>query len=117
MRADGAGETEQLLDDALAELARHEIRPDVFVPPYNRFDARQFEALARRFAVVCGGPESIGLMGFQRTPQWRGETVYLPSYAPVYGRAARVLARGRALRSSARVGAVGAGGAALGLGD
>ncbi len=61
------------------------------MPPYNRFDARQLEALARRFQVVCGGPESIGLMGFQRPPQWRGDTVYLPSYAPVYGTAAEVL--------------------------
>jgi Uncharacterized protein conserved in bacteria (DUF2334) len=83
--------TEELLEDALAELARHEISPDVFVPPYNRFDAGQFEALARRFEVVCGGPESIGTMGFHTTPQWRGEAVYLPSYAPVYGRAADVL--------------------------
>ncbi len=83
--------TEALLEDALAELARHELRPDVFVPPYNRFDARQFEALARRFEVVCGGPESIGTVGFHSTPQWRGEAVYLPSYAPVYGRAADVL--------------------------
>jgi Uncharacterized protein conserved in bacteria (DUF2334) len=83
--------TEELLEDGLAELARHEIHPTVFVPPYNRFDAGQFEALARRFEVVCGGPESIGTMGFHRTPQWRGEAVYLPSYAPVYGRAADVL--------------------------
>jgi hypothetical protein len=84
-------ETEELLEDALGELARHEIRPAVFVPPYNRFDASQFEALARRFEVVCGGPESIGTMGFHSTPQWRGEAVYLPSYAPVYGRAVDVL--------------------------
>jgi peptidoglycan/xylan/chitin deacetylase (PgdA/CDA1 family) len=84
-------QTDELLDEALAELARHEIRPDVFVPPYNRFDARQLVALARRFSIVCGGPESIGLMGFQRSPQWRGETVYLPSYRPAYGHAAEVL--------------------------
>lgn len=87
-----AVQTEQLLDEALAELARHDIHPDVFVPPFNRFDARQLKALARRFAIVCGGPETIGRMGFQRPPQWRGETVYLPSYVPVYGRAAQVLA-------------------------
>jgi hypothetical protein len=86
-----ASETEELLDEALAELAPLGIRPDVLVPPYNRFDVGQFEAFARRFAVVCGGPESIGQMGFHSTPQWRGETVYLPSYAPVYGRAADVL--------------------------
>jgi hypothetical protein len=87
----GPAATQELLDDALAELARHEIRPHVFVPPYNRFDAGQFEAFAERFEVVCGGPESIGTMGFHSTPQWRGEAVYLPSYAPVYGRAADVL--------------------------
>ncbi len=83
--------TEELLDDGLMELARHEIQPAVFVPPYNRFDAGQFDVLARRFEVVCGGPESIGTMGFHSTPQWRGEAVYLPSYAPVYGRAVDVL--------------------------
>jgi hypothetical protein len=87
----GLAATEELLDEAIAELARHELRPTVFVPPYNRFDAWQLEVLARRFAVVCGGPESIGQMGFQRSPQWRGETVYLPSYAPFYGRAAELL--------------------------
>jgi hypothetical protein len=84
-------QTEELLDGALAELAEHDIATSVFVPPFNRFDARQLPWLARRFAVVCGGPESIGKLGFQGTPQWRGETVYLPSYAPFYGRASEVL--------------------------
>jgi Uncharacterized protein conserved in bacteria (DUF2334) len=85
-------QTDQLLDDALGELEPHGIRPAVFVPPYNRFDARQLEVLARRFQVVCGGPESIGTLGFHSTPQWRGRTVYLPAYAPFYGRATDVLA-------------------------
>jgi hypothetical protein len=30
-------------------------------------------------------------MGFQIAPQWRDGAVYLPSYAPLYGRAAEVL--------------------------
>jgi hypothetical protein len=84
-------QTEALIDEALGELARYDIRPDVFVPPFNRFDARQFEWLAARFTVICGGPESIGLMGLQRTPQWRGEALYMPSYAPYYGRASELL--------------------------
>jgi len=84
-------QTERLIDEALAELAGHGIRPDVFVPPFNRFDARQLEWLADRFEVVCGGPESIGLMGFQRTPQRRGDVMYLPSYAPYYGQATELL--------------------------
>jgi hypothetical protein len=82
--------TAELLDAGLAKLRAHDVRPQVFIPPYNRFDAAQVELLAQRFQVVCGGPESIGHMGFQRTPQWRGETVYLPSYAPFYGHAAEV---------------------------
>lgn len=87
-----ATQTEALIERALAELAAHGLpRPDVFVAPYNRFDAAQLEVLARHFSVVCGGPESIGTLGFQRPPQWRGEAVYLPGYAPFYGHAAQVL--------------------------
>lgn len=85
--------TEALLERASGELASYALTPPrVFVAPYNRFDATQIDVLAERFAVVCGGPESIGTMGFQSTPQWRGETVYLPSYAPFYGHAVEVLA-------------------------
>lgn len=87
-----SAQVEALLERALGELDAHDLRPEVFVAPYNRFDASQLELLARRFAVVGGGPESIGTLGFQRSPQWRGETVYMPSYAPFYGRAATVLA-------------------------
>jgi peptidoglycan/xylan/chitin deacetylase (PgdA/CDA1 family) len=86
-----AAATVALLDDALAELDRHGIYPDVFVAPYNRFDAGQWSALAQRFAVIGGGPESIRQIGFQRAPVWREGAVYLPAYAPCYGRAREVL--------------------------
>jgi hypothetical protein len=89
--------TDELLDGALAELGEAGVQADVFVPPYNRFDRWQYEPLARRFAVVCGGPESVPLLGFHRTPLWRGEAVYLPSYFPVYGSAAEVLPAARQL--------------------
>lgn len=82
-----AEETDALLDAALAALAPEGIAPRVFVPPFNRFDAAQYELLAARFAVVCGGPESIGLLGFQRSPLWWGGAVYLPAYHPLYGHA------------------------------
>jgi peptidoglycan/xylan/chitin deacetylase (PgdA/CDA1 family) len=62
----------------------------VFVPPFNRFDASQYRQLARRFEVVCGGPESVQLLGFDITPAWRGDAVYLPSYPPLYGHAVEV---------------------------
>lgn len=83
--------TATLLDDGLAELDRHGVYPDVFVAPYNRFDAAQWTALAQRFVVVGGGPESIRRIGFQRAPVWREGAVYLPSYAPYYGHAREVL--------------------------
>jgi peptidoglycan/xylan/chitin deacetylase (PgdA/CDA1 family) len=87
----GLEETDALIAAGLAELAPSGVSPQIFVPPYNRFDARQYDVLARRFAVICGGPESVGLLGFQRTPIWRGEAVYLPSYFPLYGHAREVL--------------------------
>lgn len=65
--------------------------PRVFVPPFNRFDAAQYPFLAERYDVVCGGPESVALMGYHRTPLWRGDAVYLPSYPPLYSHAAEVL--------------------------
>lgn len=86
-----AGQLEELLEQGFEELARAEINPQIFVPPFNRFDADQYSLLARRFPVVCGGPESIGTMGIHSTPQWRGGSVYLPSYAPLYGRSREVL--------------------------
>lgn len=89
--------TEELIETGMAELAEIGIEPRVFVPPFNRFDAAQYDVLARRFDVVCGGPESVGLIGFQQTPVWRGEAVYLPAYQPLYGRAREVLGAARRL--------------------
>lgn len=79
------------LDCASAALASHDVRPRVFVAPWNRFSPRQLRILAGRFDVVCGGPESVPLLGFGPTPAWRGEAVYLPSYPPFYAPAAQVL--------------------------
>jgi peptidoglycan/xylan/chitin deacetylase (PgdA/CDA1 family) len=92
-----AAETERLLDTGLGELEKLGLRPRVFVPPFNRFDAAQYEILARRFDVVCGGPESVGLIGFQRSPMWRGEAVYLPGYHPLYSYADEVIDGARSL--------------------
>jgi Uncharacterized protein conserved in bacteria (DUF2334) len=82
-----------LLKRADAELESASLRPRVFVPPFNRFDADQLAVLASRFDVVCGGPESVALLGFARGPAWRGETVYFPSYPPLYDHAASIAAR------------------------
>jgi hypothetical protein len=81
----------ELLDRGLAAANDLGFDPSVFVPPFNRFDKRQYASLAQRFQIVCGGPESVRLVGFHRTPQWRGGAVYLPAYPPVYGRASGIL--------------------------
>jgi hypothetical protein len=70
--------------------------PRVFSAPFNHFDASQYGALARRFDVVCGGPESVRSLGFAATPLWRDDAVYMPVYPPLYGTAGQVLAAARA---------------------
>jgi hypothetical protein len=83
--------------DALLEEGRRRLlaagvgETRIFVPPFNRFDARQYRQLAERFTVVCGGPESVALMGFQGGPLWRDGAVYLPCYAPLYADARTIL--------------------------
>lgn len=85
-------ELDAALDRAEAELEPLGIRPQVFVPPFNAFDRGQYPVLARRYAVVCGGPESGPVMGLRAGPRWIDGSVYMPSYAPLYGRAAGVTA-------------------------
>jgi hypothetical protein len=80
-----------LLDAGRRRLEEVGIRPRVLVPPFNRFDAGQWEVLAARYDVVTGGPESVLTMGFHGGPQWRGQAVYLPCYEPLYERAEVVL--------------------------
>jgi peptidoglycan/xylan/chitin deacetylase (PgdA/CDA1 family) len=88
----GAAETAERIDGARATFDQLGLPTPAFVPPFNRFDASQYPPLAARFEVVCGGPESVRLLGFHRTPVWHGDAVYLPSYAPLYGTAAEAAA-------------------------
>ena len=81
------GELGDRLSRAEGALAPLGVRPRVFVAPYNRFDAAHYAVLARRYDVVCGGPESVMRLGFQGTPLWRGRAIYLPAYPPLYGAA------------------------------
>ena len=63
----------------------------VFVPPFNRFDAAQYTLLADRFDVICGGPESVALVGFHGGPLWRDGAIYMPCYAPLYADSRTIL--------------------------
>lgn len=80
-----------LIDESLATLGALNVAPRVFVAPFNRFTADQYAALASRFDVIGGGPESIRHMGLHPTPRWLADAVYVPSHPPLYGTARRVL--------------------------
>jgi hypothetical protein len=83
---------ERVLEDGRGRLLEAGLQPPrVFVPPFNRFDAAQYPVLASRFDVVCGGPESVAMMGFHGGPLWREGAVYLPAYAPLYSNARAIL--------------------------
>jgi hypothetical protein len=85
-------DTHALLEEGREHLVQAGVgSPRVFVPPFNRFDAAQYAVLAERFDVVCGGPESVALMGFHGGPLWRDGAVYLPCYFPLYAEASTIL--------------------------
>jgi peptidoglycan/xylan/chitin deacetylase (PgdA/CDA1 family) len=86
-----------LLDRSERALGEAGVRARVFVPPFNHFDAAQLPVLARRYPVVCGGPETVRVLGWQPTPRWIGEAVYLPAYPPLYGAADAMVAPVREL--------------------
>ncbi len=92
-----AAAVEERLDAAQSILRVAGLPARVFVPPFNRFDAASWTTLARRFDVVCGGPENVRQFGCHVTPSWRGDAVWLPGYPPVYGSAEEVLPALRAL--------------------
>ena len=88
----GAQQLTELLDRGSERLSEAGIHPRVFAPPFNRFEAGQYGVLAGRYDVVCGGPESVPLVGFHRTPLWRGSAIYMPAYAPFYGQSGAIAA-------------------------
>lgn len=85
------------LDLAAAELAHVAIRPDIFVPPFDRFGWRQWDTIAERYTVVTAGHDSVDAVGYHAGPLWRGDAVWLPVYAPLDGPALDVLTAARTL--------------------
>ncbi len=83
-------ELTERIDRAEAALLRRGVLPDVFVPPHDRFGPSQYHLLAKRFAVITGGDQSVARFGWHPTPLWRGDAVYLPAYAPPSDLAAAV---------------------------
>ncbi len=72
------------LDRAAAHFRDHGFAPIGFVPPFNGFDPVSFQTLADRFAVIGGGPESVGQLGYRAGPSFLGGALYVPSYRHAY---------------------------------
>jgi hypothetical protein len=85
-----ADELDRAVDDGIRALERLGHVPVAYIPPYNAVDPDALARLARRFDVVCGGPESVRWLGRLPGPCRVAGTWFLPSYPPAYGRAADV---------------------------
>lgn len=77
---DEPAELTERLDRDEAAVSQHGVLPDVFVARGDRFTPAQYQQLAKRFAVVCGGDATVATMGWHPTPLWRGAGVYMPAY-------------------------------------
>lgn len=82
-----ANETEDYLGKALEKFALYNLKTDAIIPPFNTIDGRNYEALKKRFRIICGGPETIRYFGFKITPVYLSGALYVPSYRPLCGRA------------------------------
>ncbi|MFA5393878.1 MAG: DUF2334 domain-containing protein [Candidatus Ratteibacteria bacterium] len=82
-----ANETEDYLGKALEKFAAYNLKTEAFIPPFNTIDLKNYEALKKRFRIICGGPETIRYFGFKITPLYLSDALYVPSYRPLCGRA------------------------------
>jgi len=80
-------ETEDYLGKALEKFALYNLKTDAFIPPFNTINLRNYEALKKRFRIICGGPETVRYFGFKITPVYLSDALYVPSYRPLCGRA------------------------------
>lgn len=93
---------EKALRVGLAAFDQLEINCRAFIPPFNAVGFAQIPAIARRFRVLFGGPESVALLGFRTSPSLLNGMLYLPSYYPAYGRAHELVAFVQKLKQSPR---------------
>jgi len=72
------------LDQADAYLRQHDLDVTGFVAPFNTYDPFTISVLAERFPLLCGGPESVRLLGHRAGPSFLMQSLYVPSYRHAY---------------------------------
>jgi len=86
-----SSELDEKIVTGLNELKSHGLETDVFIPPFNTFDYNSLGVLKKYFEIICGGPESIPLVGYRMSPSFINGCLYIPSYHPAYGKAGGIL--------------------------
>ncbi|MCX7956696.1 MAG: DUF2334 domain-containing protein [Endomicrobia bacterium] len=68
-----------------------EFKIESFIPPFNSIDTNNYFVLKNFFSIICGGKETIKYLGFYISPCCLYDTLYVPSYIPIYGYAEDIL--------------------------
>jgi peptidoglycan/xylan/chitin deacetylase (PgdA/CDA1 family) len=72
------------LERADAEMRAKRLETIGFVAPFNAYDPLTLGVLAERFALICGGPESVPALGYRAGPSFLLGSLYVPSYRRAY---------------------------------
>ncbi|MBN2406628.1 MAG: DUF2334 domain-containing protein [Elusimicrobia bacterium] len=83
-------ELEKSIRLGLEVFRKMDIRPEVFIPPFNTVDMNGIRVLGRYFKAVTGGEETIKYLGFLWGIARVENIMYIPSYPPLYQKAADI---------------------------
>jgi len=65
--------------------------PQFFIPPFNAFELDCIPVLREYFVGICGGPESVNIVGYRISPSFLADVLYVPSYFPAYGKSYMIM--------------------------
>ncbi|MEM2954948.1 MAG: DUF2334 domain-containing protein, partial [Candidatus Nanoarchaeia archaeon] len=83
-------ELEEKILETINVLRPLNIKPEVFIPPFNTLDKLSISTLSKYFKLICGGPESIEFLNLL-PPQKIDSVFYVPSYEGAYGTAKNII--------------------------
>lgn len=82
---------EEKVEKSLKVLGKLNIKPFIFIPPWDTFTQKNFTLLKRYFKIITGGPKSMFTFKPFLSPSILEETIYFPSYEPFYGKVEKML--------------------------
>jgi hypothetical protein len=81
---------ESRIQKALGMLSENDLNSAVFIPPFNTLDMRSYVTIRKHFKMITGGPESVRNFGLRVSPCVFNDSIYVPSYKPLYNKAALI---------------------------